>query len=339
MNLNTTTQVDPAVATFYDRVLLKRGLPYKVHDRFGQIRSVKQRSGNTIKFRRYGALPVAATPLVEGVTPTGKTVTKTDITATLKQYGDYIHFSDMVSLTNQDPVLTEFAELLGEQSGETLDIIYRDYLVAGSNVYYGGSYSDSSIDTRAEVNTAPVPADFKKIREIMVGNKAKMIAERMKASGNVGTLPVPPAYWAIVHHELQNDLEDMTGWLPAHKYPNSMPAYPEEIGALPDANIRFLITQNGKVWADSGGSTSAGTVYRSTSGSNVDVYACLIFGKNAYGICPLEGANLKNIVKAVGSSGSSDPLDQRGSSGWKAVTTACILNDLFMIRAEFAATL
>jgi N4-gp56 family major capsid protein len=134
MNINVSTQIDPAVATYYDRVLLRRGLPFKNHTLFAQRRPIKKRSGNQAKFRRYGSLAVATTPLTEGVTPSGKTVTKTDITATIKAYGDYIHYSDVVSLTNQDPVLTEFTELLGEQGGETMDILARDVYVAGTNV-------------------------------------------------------------------------------------------------------------------------------------------------------------------------------------------------------------
>ena len=43
-----------------------------------------------------------------------------------------------------------------------------------------------------------------------------------------------------------------------------------------------------------------------------------------------------NIVKPLGSAGSSDPLDQRETSGWKASLTAVILNDAFMVRIEHA---
>ncbi len=339
MNLVTATQVDPAIATFYDKVLLKRGLPYIVHERFAKTRPIATRSGNTIKFRRYGRLAPALTPLVEGVTPAGKMITKTDITARLKQYGDYVHHTDVVSLTNQDAVLTEIMEVLGEQSGETHDILARDVYVAGSNVYYAGSVSTPTIDTRVEVNAEPKTEDMKKIREIMVGNKAKRITTVMKASVKQGTMAVPPSYFGIVHHELQNDLEALSGWLAAHNYPNSMPSTESEIGAHPDSGTRFLITQNGKYWPDAGGATGAGTTYRSDGGANCNVYAMLIFAQDAVARVPLSGQNLKSIVKAVGSSGSSDPLDQRGSAGWKSFLTWSITNDLWLIRGEFCATL
>ena len=136
LNINVTTQVSPDAAVFYDRVLLERGTPFEVHTLFAETKSLKQRNGKTINFRRFGSLAVATTPLTEGVTPSGKTVTKTEITATIQEYGDFVRYSDMVDLVAIDPVLAEFQELLGEQAGETLDILARDVYVAGSNVYY-----------------------------------------------------------------------------------------------------------------------------------------------------------------------------------------------------------
>jgi N4-gp56 family major capsid protein len=45
---------------------------------------------------------------------------------------------------------------------------------------------------------------------------------------------------------------------------------------------------------------------------------------------------MKMIVKPLGSSGSSDPLDQRGSIGWKANVVAKILNQDWLVRIEHA---
>jgi len=59
-------------------------------------------------------------------------------------------------------------------------------------------------------------------------------------------------------------------------------------------------------------------------------FNCFILGKNAYGTIDLDGANAKNIVHQKGSAGSADPLDQVGSSGWKIMFTARVLNDDFM---------
>ena len=40
------------------------------------------------------------------------------------------------------------------------------------------------------------------------------------------------------------------------------------------------------------------------------------------------------IVKQKGSSGTADPLDQRSSVGWKALKTAQILVENYLVRVE-----
>ncbi len=69
------------------------------------------------------------------------------------------------------------------------------------------------------------------------------------------------------------------------------------------------------------------------------LYLSLLFAKDAYGVTPMTGHSLENIVKPLGSGGSTDPLNQRATSGWTAFTQAIILNDAFMIRLESAASL
>jgi hypothetical protein len=45
--------------------------------------------------------------------------------------------------------------------------------------------------------------------------------------------------------------------------------------------------------------------------------------------------NIQIIVKALGSSGSDDPLNQKGSIAWKVPFFACaVLQDDFIVRIE-----
>ncbi len=69
-----------------------------------------------------------------------------------------------------------------------------------------------------------------------------------------------------------------------------------------------------------------------------DVYATLVFGENAYGTTSLANGGLEHIVKQLGSAGSSDPLDQRATVGWKATKVTVRLVEAFMIRIETAAS-
>ena len=69
-----------------------------------------------------------------------------------------------------------------------------------------------------------------------------------------------------------------------------------------------------------------------------DVYATLVFGENAYGTTSLANGGLEHIVKQLGSAGSSDPLNQRATVGWKATKVTVRLVEAFMIRIETAAS-
>ena len=69
-----------------------------------------------------------------------------------------------------------------------------------------------------------------------------------------------------------------------------------------------------------------------------DVYSTLVIADDAYGTTKVAGGGLQHIVKPLGSGGTSDPLDQRGSVGWKAVKTAKILVQQYLLRIESSAT-
>ena len=73
-----------------------------------------------------------------------------------------------------------------------------------------------------------------------------------------------------------------------------------------------------------------------TSGD--EVHATLIYGQDAFGIVKLGGKgqpNIQTIVHAPGSSGSEDPLNQRGTIAWKVKHfCAAIIQDDFIVRVE-----
>lgn len=68
------------------------------------------------------------------------------------------------------------------------------------------------------------------------------------------------------------------------------------------------------------------------------VYSTLILADNAYGVTEVTGGGLKSIIKQLGSGGTADALDQRATSGWKAVKTAEILIQQYMVRLESTAS-
>jgi len=308
----TRTQIPIEVNNFYDRALLERAVPAFVHNRFAQVRDIPRNSGtNVIKFRRYGSLTATTTALSEGVTPSGSQLSVTDVTATVLQYGDYVTLTDVVLMETFDPILTETAEILGEQAGDSLDQLCRNVQVAGASAQYA-----STATTVATVGAAMKldRAEVKEAVRTLKGNNARPITSMINPSTGYNTTPIDRAFIGIVHPSTTYDLDDATGWIPVEKYPNKGDVMPNEVGSL--AGGRFIETSNAY--------TTAGTLVTT-------VYGTLVFGQNAYAQTRISGEALKNIVKPLGSAGTADPLDQRTTSGWKATYIAKVLNANFIL--------
>lgn len=321
MPLTSRTEIPAEVNNFYDRALLERAVPAFVHTRYAQVRDIPRNSGtDTIKFRRYGALTAKTTALTEGVTPTGSQLSITDLTATVLYYGDYVTLTDKVQIETYDPILTETAEVLGEQAGDSIDQLCRDVLAAGTTVQYA-----STAVSRVQVTAAMVlnRDEVKEAVRTLRSNNAKPVSSMIDPSTGYNTVPVGKSFMAICSPHTAYDLDSATGWIPVEKYPNKSTVMEDEIGAL--SNVRFVMTSNAKVFSGEGA-------------AGVDVHATLIFGQNAYAITRISGETLRNIVKPLGSAGSADPLDQRATSGWKLSFVAKILNENFMVRVEHGVT-
>ena len=328
MAVKTTTDIAPAVSPYYDRNLLENARPNLIFEQFGQMRPLPQRNSKLIRFRRPNTLAAQTTALVEGITPTGSSFSYTAVNATVKQYGDFISVSDLVSLTSQDPVITDITSEQGHQAGLTIDTLRRDILVAGTNVNYSGS-----VTSRETVVEVMDQGDIEDVIRTMYNANAAMINQKITAGKGISTEPVSPGYIGICHPDIVPTIEGCADFIPARKYAVQGPLFINEFGAV--KNVRFMWTTQGKIWA--GGGTTGGSNVKETS-SSADVYATLILARNAYGIVPLDGKALEHIFRALGSSGTSDPLNQKQTSGWKANTTTVILNENFLTRIESAAT-
>lgn len=318
---NTTrTEIPAEVNNFYDKTLLDQAIPAFVHNRFAQVRDIPRNGGtDTIKFRRYGLLTAQTTALSEGVTPAGKQLAITDLTATPLQYGDYVTLTDVLQFETYDPILTETAEILGEQVGDTLDQLCRDVMAATTTKQYASSATQTSDITaamkisRAEVKEA--------VRTLKVAN-AKPLTSMINPSTGYNTVPMNAGFIGIVHPNTTYDLDDATGWIPVEKYPNKSDVMENEVGSL--AGVRFIETTNAKV--------------RAGAGNGVDVYSTIILAKNAIAQTRISGETLKNIVKPLGSAGTADPLDQRATSGWKLTYVAKILNQTYLVDLQHGVT-
>lgn len=327
----TTENFPTEIRDFYDRAALKKALPLITFRKWGQKRNLPKNSGKVIRFKRWGSMAPATTPLTEGVTPIGSKLDYVELTATVATYGDYIPITDSVMMMSIDSGLTEASEQLGEQEGETLDILMRNNLLAGSNVLYAGT----SINERGNVATKITTGELNVILRTLALANCKKITKQVSATTNYNTTPIRAGYIAVVSPYATHDLQaigEANGWIPVEKYAAGSAVMEGEVGAY--KGIRFVETTNAMCFEGAGSSTTTGM---KATGSKCDVFPMIVFGEEAYGEVPLAGQSHGIIIKVHGEndrSDTSDPLNQRGSAGWKAVWTSKILNDAWILRYE-----
>lgn len=299
--------LSPENKTYYDMTLIDEAQAQLVHDQFGQKKPIPAGSGKTIEFRKFHSYEKALTPLQEGVTPAGRALKVTAITSTVDQYGDYTMLTDVLDLTSIDNVIVETTKNHGRQAGMTLDTVTRNVLQSGTNVTYCPKADGGEITSRASLTS-----DSQLTVDVIMQVVAKLRA--------MNAPTINGKYVAIIHPYVAYDLMTDPAWIDAHKYTNVTNLYEGEIGEI--AGVRFVQTSEAKIYTGEG------------CPEGLAVFGTLFLADGAYGVTEITGGGLQTIVKQKGSAGTADPLDQRSTVGWKAIKTAEILIQDYIVRVE-----
>lgn len=349
-NITSYGDISPAVAAYSVVRMLKRAMPYLHIERFGQTYTLPTNSTQTAKFRRYflqgatGAagpdnginggspffIPLALTPLVEGVTPQGSFLANQDYTVQLQQYGDFITITDVIEDTHTDPILSQATDILGEQAAVTLETLRYNVLVAGTNVWY-----ENNVGGRSSVIGAVTLADQRRVTTGLNRQNAKKITTVVGSNPDFNTTSIEASYIALCHPDLETDIRSMTGFVPVAKYGPHTSPFEGEIGSV--EQVRYLTSTVFLPFLSAGGSYNSGQ-FRSANAGNCDIYPILILGRDAFGLVPLKGKSSMTPMVVNPKPAAGDPLAQRGTVGWKLWTGTVILQDAFMARLEVACT-
>jgi N4-gp56 family major capsid protein len=344
MPLTSYSDITPRQTAFSVANLLKRAMPHMMIERFGQAYPIPKNNTKVAKWRRYfmtggtGSysgnagdfnVPLADTPLTEGVTPAGSTLENKDYTVTLQQYGDFLEFSDVIQDTHEDfpPLLREMTDILGEQAAHTIETLRFNVLKAGTNVFYANGAN------RAAVNTGVTLPLQRRITRSLKRQNAKPMTAMISSTVKYNTQPIEAAFVALCHPDVENDIRDMAGFISVKQYGSNVEAMEGEIGSVED--VRYIRSTVFESFPDAGGTTAG---YLSTTGTDADVYPIIYLARDAYGIVPLRGKDTVEVMVVQPKATNTDPLAQRGTAGWKAWNATVILQDAFMVRAEVAAS-
>ncbi len=227
---NTQTTINTLGSTylnkdFYDKKLLETARTRLIFAKFGQKRSIPRNSGKRVEFRRYDLFSpeLAAAPLMEGVTPEGQSLSQSRVEAEVAQYGAYVEISDVLEATAYDEVVSDSAELLGEQLGTVVEWITRDAMWAGTNVQYAGGRTARLALTGSDKLTV---SEVRKAVRTLKKAKARYFTANDEGDAR------KPHFICICSPESTYDLQNDPLWQDVSKYSNAELIYSGEIGRL-----------------------------------------------------------------------------------------------------------
>lgn len=235
INTLQTTQLNK---TFYDRQLLESARTRFVHAKFGQMRPIPRNSGKRAEFRRWNLFDANAAmkALEEGVTPSGQSLSQSNVEALVSQYGAYVEVSDLLDMTGYDQVITESAELLGEQLGTVVEWVTRDAMNAGNNVQRAGGKTTRAALTADDKLTVD---EIRKAVRTLKRAKARPFCEDERK----------PHFICICSPDATYDLQNDALWQDVSKYSNAEAIYSGEIGRL--FGVVFVESTEAKVFRQS----------------------------------------------------------------------------------------
>ena len=406
---STAASVAPTLQDYFQRRALENVQPNLGYALDAQMIEQPEHNGRHVHFHRFTELPAITTPLAEGVTPAGQTLSETDFSVMTKPYGGFIAITDEFDLNHIDNMTQAVSDRLNNQAKLSIDTVVRDQISAGLNVLYPGA-----VTARAGIQSTNVIT-------------YEMIKRAVRKLKKAGAQPFDDGYYhAKIDHDTYFDLTQDTHWNDVAKYQNDTRVQKYELGTI--YKVKFFEVDNGKTFTDqsylygakaylTGSATYDATnrtltvsdtisedearqltgmlVYVVRDGSasgdtktpmcieyvdaaagkikfrwtpaatetenwtvdkNVKIYptgggygspgltvhSSLIYGKDAFGIVKLGGKgmpNIQTIIKPCGSSGSEDPINQKGSVAWKVKHfCAAIIQDDFIVRLEHAVS-
>ena len=235
--------------------------PEMYYDQFADVQATNATNpGASIKFTVFADMAAATTALGESTDVTPVSMTDTQVTVTLLEYGNATVTTAKLRASSFMPVDPIAAQAIGYNAGLSIDTIAQAVLQAGTNVIYatGGA------------QTATTRLTMKTDQTLVAKDIRRAVAELRGA--NVPT--INGNYVGFIHPDVSYDLRgitDASGWRDSYKYTNAMPLYNGEIGMF--EGVRFIESSRAPLFTNAyNGAGAVGTG---------DSYGTLIMGRQA----------------------------------------------------------
>lgn len=237
MATNTYSQFTSDIENFIADELLEVAQRQLVVYQFGKPLTLPKNRGVTYTAVRYNRVPLPFTTLSEGVPPVGQTMTLTTVSATAAQWGDKITLTDVAALTIKHPLIEVATDLLGLQTGETLERNTFNALMAGTQVNYvnqrGSRASLQAGDVLDPTTVNRTVAALKTLGAPMYMGQTERDAKIAAENGGDRAAADPrraPHYVAVVHPLVAGDFSQNSTVVTAWSYSQINKLYNAEVG-------------------------------------------------------------------------------------------------------------
>lgn len=210
--------------------------------------------GTTVTWTFQDDLAVATTPLTETSDITPETMSDSQVTITLTEYGNAVQTTAKLrgnsSIVEVDPVV---ANIIGRNAGETIDRLARVALDGGTQVTFVGQASEGAITAG----------------DTMTANEVRKITAQFRTDS---VDPFGMSYVATIHpdvsYDLRSDVSDSAQWRSAANEQALALIQNAVIGTF--EGVTFMETPNVLLNADGGN-------------ANVDTYTTYFMGQEGLG--------------------------------------------------------
>lgn len=351
--IDTGTYSQHPVNALFEQKFLRRAqqlCPYFMGTQPGTM--VKNGGTATLKWRRFEQATPTTTALTEITTASygnGRssiTPTNTDVTALVAKYGQFFIVTEEVDVLSVNGTTMEFAEILGESAGRSLNMLMRDKMEDSATQQYA-----ANVASTAAVHAVLVTGDLDYTINTLSRNSARPFTALSSGSTNIGTVPILPSYWAICHPDEAVVISKMTGFTGVEKYAAHVALVEGEFGYYSGAGkgVRFVQSEDSSIDLAAGAALSGADLR--TQSALTNVYTVCVYGQNAFGSVGLGKKHTDGVYRAGdntggweiisharGSSGAADPLNEIATIGWKAWFAGAVLNANWSRAIRCAAT-
>ncbi len=308
----TSTAIPGLLPQFYDRLLLDNVYPDLYAYQFGQKRRLPRNFGKQITFTKYyksGSGHPVPYQVTEGVAVALSALSASVVSTTISEFASAIGVSDVIVMTAVSDVVRGAVFELSKGMALKIERKIRQTISGTGQLlpaHNTAATSSATIPTLSHIQAVDLYRAVGRLRQ----NDARTWTDGY--------------YAAIAHPRVAFDVRSDTstgGWIDINKYATNdtvQTIYRGEVGKI--GGIRVVESSEAK-------RISGAPISASASG-----FLTLCIAPGAYGVVELDGASASVFVKQVGSAGSSDPVNQKGSVGVKAFFAPVVLDSGRMVR-------